>query len=61
MASKKIDPIIDVATLLKKLVILHMFELGVAQGTIAKKLKVDVHLVNDFLKGIKETNGKKRK
>ena len=61
MAKSKVkaDPVFEVTTLLKRLTILQMFQLGVAQGVIAKKLKVDVHFVNDFLKGIRDPNAQK--
>lgn len=58
MASKKQtdDPNAEVRTLLKKLLILQLFELRVSQGDISKKLRVDVHVVNEFLKGIKRAS-----
>lgn len=59
MASKaqSDDPIAEVRNLLKKLLILRLFELRVSQGDIAKKLKVDVHTVNEFSKGVKRADG----
>jgi plasmid maintenance system antidote protein VapI len=62
MAKRKaqLDPIVEVASLLKKLTILRLHELGVSQGAIAQKLKVDIHSVNDFLKGTKRQNDKKK-
>ena len=62
MAKRKpqLDPVMEVTNLLKKLIILHLHELGVAQGTIAKKLKMDIRPVNDFLKGIKKANDKRK-
>jgi hypothetical protein len=59
MAGKKQadDPNSEVKGLLKKLLILRLFELGVSQGAMSKKLRIDVHLVNDFLKGIDRANG----
>ena len=54
------DPNAEVRNLLKKLLILRLFELRVSQGDIAKKLKVDVHTVNEFLKGVKRADGQIR-
>jgi len=51
----------ELRTLLKKQLVLQLFELSVPQVEIAKKLKVDIRFVNDFLKGIKKRNGKDRK
>lgn len=58
MAGKKQidDPNAEVKSLLKKLLILRLFELRVSQGDISKKLKVDIHVVNEFLKGIRRGN-----
>lgn len=39
---------------IKKLLILELFKLGVPQTEIGKKLKIDVHTVNNFLKGVKK-------
>ena len=62
MAKRKaqLDPIVEIASLLKKLIILRLHELGVPQGAIAQKLRVDVHSVNDFLKGTKRQNDKNK-
>jgi hypothetical protein len=38
--------------LLKKMLILQLFQMGVPQVKIAKKLTMDVGVVNRFLKGI---------
>jgi hypothetical protein len=56
MATKKQtdDPNAETRNLLKKLLILRLFELRVSQGNISKKLKVDIHVVNEFLRGIKK-------
>lgn len=48
----------EIRSLLKKSLILRLFELGVPQGSIAKKLKTDIRAVNEFLKGIKRVHGK---
>jgi hypothetical protein len=50
----------EVQLLLKQLLILRLFELGVTQGNIAKKLRVDIHFVNEFLKGIKKRDEQKK-
>ncbi len=55
---KNDDQTTELKSLLKKSLILQLFELSVSQGEIAKKLKVDIRFVNDFLKGIKKPNGK---
>lgn len=39
--------------LLKKLLMLELFKLGVSQSEIGKKLKMKTESVNTFLKGIK--------
>jgi hypothetical protein len=54
------DPTLEVRHLLKKSLVLQLFELSVPQGDIAKKLKVEIRFVNDFLKGIKKPNAKER-
>lgn len=51
------EPDAEVRFLLKKMLMLQLFELGLSQGQIAKKLRTDVHVVNDFLKGVKRGNG----
>ena len=43
----------ETAALLRKLLILELAELGVPQGTIAKKLRMNINTVNEFLSGIK--------
>lgn len=40
--------------LLKKLLILELFKLGVPQTEIGKKLRTDITTVNTFLKGVKK-------
>lgn len=44
----------EVADLLKKILILELFQLDVPQVVIAKKMKLSPNAVNDFLKGIKK-------
>jgi DNA-binding transcriptional regulator LsrR (DeoR family) len=48
----------EVADLLKKILILELFQLGVPQGEIGKKLKMQKKAVNAFLKSVKK-NGQK--
>ena len=43
----------DLADLLKKLLVLQLFQLGVPQAKIAKKVRLSINVVNDLLKGIK--------
>lgn len=40
---------------------MQLFELSVPQGEIAKKLRVDIHFISGFLKGVKKPNGKDAK
>ncbi|MFA6285213.1 MAG: hypothetical protein WC643_01640 [Parcubacteria group bacterium] len=56
MAKKKqsVEPIDEVCELLKKTLVLSLFEMNVSQAKIAKKLRMDTHIVNDFLKGLKK-------
>jgi hypothetical protein len=42
--------------LLKKLLMLELFKLGVPQSAIGKKLKIKTEAVNGFLKGLKRGN-----
>lgn len=44
----------EIADLLKKNLVLQLFQLDVSQATIARKLKLSVNVVNDLLKGIKK-------
>ncbi len=55
------DPLREVAVLLKKSLALQLFELSVPQADIARKLRVDIRFVNDFLKRIRKPNGKAKK
>ena len=57
----KVDPIEEVKDLLKKHLILKLYFLNLSQTTISKKLHIDVHTVNNFLKGIKRNNYEKEK
>jgi len=50
----------EIRVLLRKSLILRLFELGVTQANIAKKLKMDIKAVNEFLKGIKRANGERK-
>jgi len=61
MAPKKqnSDPNFAVLDLLKKSLVLQLFAVGVSQGNIAKKLRMNLNTVNAFLKGIKKENAKK--
>jgi len=53
------DPNSAILDLLKKLLALQLFTAGVSQGAIAKKLKMNLNRVNEFLKGIKKQNVQK--
>lgn len=44
----------DIRDLIKKLLILELFKLDMSQIEISRKLKIDNHAVNSFLKGIKK-------
>ena len=50
----------ELENLLRKLLVLKLFELDVPQAHIAKKLRMDIGAVNKLLKGMKKKNGKKR-
>ena len=52
------NPNAELQNLLKRLLVLQLFAMGVSQGAIAKKLKMNLNGVNDFLKGIKKENAK---
>ena len=43
----------DNSLLLKKLLIIELFKLGVSQAEIGRKIKMDIAAVNAFLKGIR--------
>ncbi len=49
-----VDPNADLTMLLKKLLALQLFAMGVPQGLIAKKVNMATATVNAFLKGIKK-------
>jgi DNA-binding CsgD family transcriptional regulator len=51
---KKLTPEEEIQDLLKKLLVLQLFQLNVSQSLIAKKLKIDINAVNELLKGIKK-------
>lgn len=42
----------ELVGLVKRLLILQLFQMGVPQVKIAKKLTMDIGIVNRFLKGI---------
>jgi hypothetical protein len=45
----------DEATdLLKKILVIQLFQLDVPQAAITKKVKLSINVVNDLLKGIKK-------
>jgi hypothetical protein len=46
----------EVVDLLKKLLVLHLFELGVPQAQIAKRMKMNSNSVSALLKGIRRKN-----
>ena len=48
------DPIAELKDVMKKLLILKLFDMGVSQPEIAKKLHMDLNAVNNFLKGVKK-------
>ena len=55
---KQVDDANSEATsLLKKLLILQLFGLGVPQGDISKKLRMSINTVNEFLRGINKKIG----
>ena len=54
------DPQIETSNLVRKLLVLQLFELNVPQAQIAKKLRTDIRNVNSFLKGIKKSDGDKK-
>jgi len=43
----------EVADLLRKLVAIQLFQLGLPQAAIAKRVKLSINVVNDLLKGIR--------
>lgn len=47
----------EVTDLLKKILIVQLFQLDVPQVLIAKKLRLSPNAVNDLLKGIKKGKG----
>jgi hypothetical protein len=49
-ASVTDDELVD---LLKKLLVLQLFQLGVPQAAIGKRVKLSINAVNKLLKGIK--------
>jgi hypothetical protein len=53
-SKKTSTPEAETQDLLKKLLVLQLFQLDVPQTVIAKKLKVNTIFVNEFLKGIKK-------
>ena len=56
MAKKRqaLDPVEDICNTIKKLLALELFKMNVSQSEIAKKLRIDLNIVNGFLKGIKK-------
>ena len=44
----------DNSLLLKKLLMIELFKLGVPQAEIGRKIKMDLAAVNAFLKGIRK-------
>ncbi len=46
----------EINDLVKKLIILELFKMGVPQADIGRKLHLDIKFVNSFLKGIKKKN-----
>jgi DNA-binding CsgD family transcriptional regulator len=56
MAGKKqgTDNNEEIKELIKKQLVLNLYALNLPQGEIAKRLHMDTHAVNSFLKGIKK-------
>lgn len=50
---RTLQPLDEVRDLLKKFLVLKLFEMSVSQADIGKKLRMDLAAVNNFLKGIK--------
>ncbi len=55
------DSITEVRDLLKKLLVLKLFEMNVSQVEIAKKIHTDLNVVNNLLKNVKKNNHEKNK
>ena len=49
-----VDPTDEVKDLLRKSLVLHLFEMDLPQVEIARRLKMNLNTVNEFLKGIKK-------
>lgn len=54
MAKQMANPLDEVKDLLRKQLLLDLFKLDLSQAEIAKRLRMDTHTVNGFLKGIKK-------
>jgi hypothetical protein len=52
--NQQLEPIEELCDLMKKTLILNLFNMNVPQADIAKKLHTDLNAVNEFLKGIKK-------
>ena len=51
---KIVEPIDEVCDLMKKSLILSLFDMNLSQVEISKKLHMDLNAVNEFLKGLKK-------
>ena len=49
---------VELADLLKKILAVQLFQLGLPQADIAKRVKLSINVVNGLLKGIKK-NGQR--
>lgn len=56
--NSNVDSMDEIKDLLRKSLALHLFEMNLPQGEIAKRLKMDTHAVNTLLKGIKKSKVK---
>ena len=52
-ASHTFNPDAETVDLLKKLLVLQLYQLGVPQAAIGKRVKLSINVVNALLKGIK--------
>jgi hypothetical protein len=53
MASRKSIADNELSDLLKKVLAIQLFQLGLPQAAIAKRVKLSINVVNELLKGIK--------
>jgi DNA-binding transcriptional regulator LsrR (DeoR family) len=48
------EPDDEIADLLKKILVVQLFQLGLPQAAIAKRVRLSINVVNALLKGIKK-------